>query len=74
MNRYAVLLGSWLYVAAAQAAGAPSFDETRMREAIRAIASDRFDGRALADGDSGPEWYQDSSFRATGEAQRPQSR
>jgi hypothetical protein len=48
LNRYTVLLGSWLYVAAAQAAGAPQVDETRIREAIRALASGRFDSRALA--------------------------
>jgi Zn-dependent M28 family amino/carboxypeptidase len=48
LNRHAVLLGSCLYVAAAQAAGAAQFDEAQIREAIRTLASDRFDGRAPA--------------------------
>jgi Zn-dependent M28 family amino/carboxypeptidase len=58
LNRYTFLLGAFLYAAAAQAramqpdatqpAGAPHFDETQIRETIRTLSSDRFDGRAPA--------------------------
>jgi Zn-dependent M28 family amino/carboxypeptidase len=46
--RFVVLLGSCLCVAAARAAGAPSFDEVPIRATIRTLSSDRFDGRAPA--------------------------
>ncbi len=48
MNRYTFLLGACLYATATQANGAPQFDAAQIREAIRTLSSDRFDGRAPA--------------------------
>ncbi len=53
MKPYAILLGSWLCVAAAQTAAAPAivaphFDQVRIREAIRTLSSDHLEGRAPA--------------------------
>jgi Zn-dependent M28 family amino/carboxypeptidase len=67
MNRYALLLGSSLCVAAVQAAGTPSFDEKPIRETIRTLASDRFDGRAPASiGEQRTVNYLVSQFRQQG--------
>jgi Zn-dependent M28 family amino/carboxypeptidase len=48
LNRHAVLWVSCLCAAAAQAGDAPQFDETQIRETIRTVSSDQFDGRAPA--------------------------
>jgi Zn-dependent M28 family amino/carboxypeptidase len=72
MNRCAVLLGSCLCLAAAQTTAAqatatPTFGEARIREAIRTLASARFDGRAPASiGEQRTVDYLVSQFRQLG--------